>query len=402
MNILFLCTYPIKDPKHGGQLRARSIVEKYRQSGHNVQVAGVIGSDHYSQEYGFSKYPGVSILSKYINNPSLMEDYAIGMAFSQSDDLFRDLFAKITLVPDLIHVEQPWLFSFAKRYVSHACIEAKIVYGSQNVEWRLKREILSTHMGVEEGIRCSNLVKKTEIEAIAGSDLILCVSQSDYDWLSTQTNAPVLLAPNGVQSWKSTENGKIEAEQITKGKEYALYCASAHPPNVTGFFELFSSGFGSLKPDEQLVVAGSVGWSIAADSRVHQSAKLAEKIVLAGEVSKVCLDGLLDGSKCIVLPITQGGGTNLKTAEALWSGKYVVATSVAMRGFEEFRNAQGVFVADDEKSFKRALRNAMSSPPLQLGQMEIDARRCVLWEETLSILDQMLQFLAPKMEVRNE
>jgi hypothetical protein len=32
------------------------------------------------------------------------------------------------------------------------------------------------------------------------------------------------------------------------------------------------------------------------------------------------LEGLLDGAQCIVLPLTQGGGTNLKTAEALWSG----------------------------------------------------------------------------------
>ena len=37
----------------------------------------------------------------------------------------------------------------------------------------------------------------------------------------------------------------------------------------------------------------------------------------------------------LILPITQGGGTNLKTAEALWSGRRVVATPQAMREASE-------------------------------------------------------------------
>lgn len=175
---------------------------------------------------------------------------------------------------------------------------------------------------------------------------------------------------------------------------YALYCASAHPPNMTGFFDIFGGGFGSLKPDEKLIVAGGAGWAIAGDVRIHQSPKLAEKVVVAGLVSQSCLDGLLDGAHCIVLPLTQGGGTNLKTAEALWSGKYIVATTVAMRGFEDFIDDSAVFVADDPSEFKRNLRHVMGLEPLQLTPADCDKRKRVLWNECLKALPAFVERIA--------
>ena len=395
MNILFLCTYPIRDPRHGGQLRVRNMVDKYRQAGHNIQVVGVLGSDHYPMEEGFVEYPGSAALSKVIENSFLMEDYAIGNLFAQNDDYFFSLVEKIKLKPDVVHVEHPWLFSFAKRYISFKEVPAKLIYSSHNVEWRLKQDILTSYMGLEPGQCGAELIESVEKVAINGADAIVCVSKNDHDWLKGQTSKPLFLAPNGVKRWQSTPEGRQEALGITQGYEYALYCASAHPPNVTGFFDMFGGGFGSLKPDEKLVAAGNIGWAIGGDERVHQSAKLAEKFVIGGEVSQSCLEGLLDGAKTIVLPLTQGGGTNLKTAEALWSGKYVVATTVAMRGFESFINTRGVFVANDAPTFKRALRTAMSLPPLVLSNEEIESRRCVLWESCLSSLDQMMEFIKP-------
>jgi glycosyltransferase involved in cell wall biosynthesis len=84
--------------------------------------------------------------------------------------------------------------------------------------------------------------------------------------------------------------------------------------------------------------------------------------------------------------LTQGGGTNLKTAEALWSGKYVIATTVAMRGFEDFIGQNGVFVANDSSDFKRTLRQVMSLEPLQLSTTDREKRKRVLWDECLSAL----------------
>jgi glycosyltransferase involved in cell wall biosynthesis len=53
----------------------------------------------------------------------------------------------------------------------------------------------------------------------------------------------------------------------------------------------------------------------------------------------------------VILPVTNGGGTNLKTAEALLSGKPVIATKVAFRGYERCLSAPEVFIDDDAREF---------------------------------------------------
>jgi glycosyltransferase involved in cell wall biosynthesis len=386
MNILILCTYPIANPKHGGQLRVRHIADAYMLAGHDVQVVGVLGSSSYEQEAGFLPYPSQEQLTRSIANTFLMEDYALGQLFQQDEQCRRHLASLIKTQPNIIHVEQPWLFGFAMQYAATLKTRPQLIYGSQNTEWLLKRDIVASYQGPAVAEQCADLVKSVELQAVTQADGIVCVSQADANWLASNTDRPIILAPNGVKAWQSTPAGRQEARTISQGYRYALFCASAHPPNMTGFFDLFSGGFGSLKPDEKLAVAGGASFAIAGDPRVHRSAKLAERTTTAGMVSQACLEGLLDQASCIVLPITQGSGTNLKTAEALWSGKHIVATTVAMRGFERFLHAPGVHLADEPASFKQALRRAMSAAPITLSQDDLSARQSVLWQNCLAPL----------------
>lgn len=396
MNVLILCTYPIKKAVHGGQLRVKNIADAYFSAGHQVQVVGVLGSDQYVQEDGFLPYPGAEKLARVFTNTFLMEDYAIAQYLARNEGFIAGLMSLVKNIPEYIHVEQPWLFDAGVRIKSKLAPNSRLIYGSQNVEWRLKREILKSYLPPEAREEYAELIRRLEVAAAQQADLVLAVSRNDADWLEQQTNKPVLVVPNGVRAWKATYEGQKEAAEITNEYRYALYCASAHPPNMKGFFDIFGGGFGSLKPDEKLVIAGGAGWAIAGDPRVHQSPKLAEKVLVAGIVSQSCLEGLLDGAQCIVLPLTQGGGTNLKTAEALWSGKHVVATTIAMRGFESFINAPGVTVTDDPSAFKRALRDAMARPVLRLTEKDIQLRQSVLWETCLSPLPGMLETLVER------
>ena len=386
MKILILCTYPIEDPIHGGQLRVRNIVDAYRSAGHEVQVAGVLGSEQYPKEEGFVDYPGHEMLASVYPEPFLMEDYAIGKLMAGDTAWFEKLSDKIKIKPDLIEVVQPWLSLFCARYIREKNINPIIIYSSQNVEYTLKEKIVNSYLGEVRGAKARDEVLSCELAAIDMADAMIGVSKDDVAWLRQITNKPIQLFPNGVKPWHASTQGLRSAKDIIQNKHYALYCASAHPPNVTGFFELFGGGFGSLNPDQSLVIAGAVGYSIAKDQRLHQSAKLAERTVIAGKVSQPCLEGLLEIAHTIVLPITQGGGTNLKTAEALWSGKYVIATMVAMRGFEEFIGDPGVFVANSSSEFKRTLRHVIAMDPLQLSDADRDKRKRVLWADCLKDL----------------
>ena len=82
----------------------------------------------------------------------------------------------------------------------------------------------------------------------------------------------------------------------------------------------------------------------------------------------------------ILLPIKFGGGSNLKTAEALATGKWVIASPVAMRGFEEFLDAPGVVVADGPKNFRQAVIKTLNSPPLELTEAAKEIRESVYWD----------------------
>jgi len=383
LNILVLSTYPIDTPRHGGQIRVSNLVKKYKQIGFNVEVAGVLGSDLYPKSDGFDNSPSIVELEKVISPSFLMEDYAIGRLYENNTKYFEKLSQKIKATPRIIHVEHPWLMPFALRYRKESTQNIKIIYGSANVEHKLKRSILTSHFGNKETEEKVNLIKAAEIEAIKKADGILCVSEGDVKWTKEYANCPILLAPNGVEQWGTSKAGSAEANNIVQRHKFALFCASAHPPNVTGFFEMFKQGFGSLSPSEKLVIVGSAGAAIEQSAELNKSACLSERILSTGMLNTDCLAALLDRAHCIVLPITQGGGTNLKTAEAIWAGHYVLATTIAMRGFEQYINTPGVYIADTATEFKKALRHIMALPPLKLKEKEQKQRESVLWNSTL-------------------
>lgn len=384
MHILTLSTYPIEPALHGGQHRLLNIVDQFRANGHTTQSVGVLGSSLYSGSKGFVAYPPIREFTRYISNSLLMEDWAIGRLMAEEDAYFSSLVSEIAEPPAVVHVEHPWLFQFARRYVKE-CTDgsARIVYGAANLEHQLKFRIVDSYVNTKHAELCSKLVLDCEMQAVQGADLIACVSEHDAAWLTSHARCPVILAPNGVRDRQSTAAGISEANKITGHRKTALYCASAHPPNIVGFYDLFGRGVGCLSPADRLVVAGSAGASIKADSRFNRTPGLAKAFIDAGEVTEECLQGLLNTAHLVVLPITQGGGTNLKTAEALWAGHRIVATPVAMRGFESFVGSTGVSVCADPIEFRIAVRNAMTEPPIELSDSERGARRVVLWSETL-------------------
>lgn len=307
MNLLLLCTYPVQNASHGGQLRVKNIADEYRRAGLNVQVAGVLGSRAYHAEDGFVEYPGNHSFHAYLKNPFLMEDFGISKVFSEVGGIWYErLRKKIKAIPDIIHVEQPWLMPFAFLMANSLSRFPKLIYGSQNIEHRLKKEIVQSYFGSDAAAEAEKLILQCEINAMTNADGVVGVSQNDVDWIKANCNTPVCLAPNGVQAWSVSPEGRTEAAALTGGSKYALYCASAHPPNIQGFFEIFGGGFGSLNPRQRLVIAGGAGPAIMQDPRLSESAKLSERVIAPGLVPQSCLNGLLEEAQCIVLPLTQG------------------------------------------------------------------------------------------------
>lgn len=393
MKIVCLSTYPVSQPRHGGQQRLANIVQAYRDRGHDVRLAGVLGAAVYAPEAGFLPFPGEGRLSAYLDSPFLMEDWCIGRWAAGDDGGYAALAEQVGPAPDLLHVEQPWLFGFARRYALAQARRPRVVYGSQNQEHRLKAEIVTRFLGDTRARAAAERVLTCEHEALAAADAVAAVSADDARWCASLATAPVVLAPNGVADRALDRRCLPEVNAWTGGRPFALYCASGHPPNITGFYDLFGVGLGCLAPGHRLVVAGGAGPSILAAPAAAGTPGLARQLVATGEVSEATLSALLHAAHAVVLPVTQGAGTNLKTAEALWSGHAVVATSKAMRGFEAYLDAPGVACHDDPPAFRAALRDAMQRDPLKLTPGERERRRAVLWTSCLQPLVRAVEAL---------
>lgn len=384
MKILTLSTYPLAVPRHGGQHRLSNIVAAYRSAGHEVQSVGVLGSDAYPPEEGFVEPPPRPEIARYIADPALMEDWAIGQLFAKRDEFYADLRSQIGECPDVIHVEQPWLFQFARRYVSQLSRRTvRILYGSSNVEHRLKRQIVHDFVGAEHAEKCGKYVLECESLAAKQADIVAATSIQDAMWLQQYANGEVIVAANGVSDRPISDLGVSQANTIVGHHKFALYCGSSHPPNISGFFQTFGDGVGCLAPNERLVVAGGAGPGIQGHASFRGVPGLSARFISTGEVSEECLRGLLETAHAIVLPITSGEGTNLKSSEALWTGRHIVATPLAMRGLEEFVKSEGVAVCENSEAFRSAVRRVMAEQPLNLCSAERDHRKKLLWSSTL-------------------
>ena len=392
MHITILSTYPTAVPRHGGQHRVANMISMLGAAGHDVHSIGVLGSDAYPASDGFIPFPGYDVLRRYIENPFLMEDWAIGRWAAQDPAAYRSLSRLIDKKTDAIFCEHPWLFAFAKRFRSESKrSRIRLVYESHNIESELKRQIIEAYYGPSYAAECQALVLEAEMDAISCSDLISSVSESDAAWMKPHASVPIVVAPNGVSPNRASIQDIVKGNPIVGHRKFALYVASGHPPNVFGFYDVFGEGVGCFAPDDRLVVAGAAGQSIRNDEKFAGVAGLGRSFIDAGMVSDFQLRCLLQTAHCIILPMTSGGGTNLKTAEALWSGRPVIATTLAMRGFEKYQEAPGVHVCCEKRDFLTALRKCMAAPRFEIDKEERDSRRSLLWSETLKPMIEVLE-----------
>lgn len=398
MRILVLSTYPVTDASHGGQHRLKNIIATLTDKGHIVQSCGVLGSSSYTQTPGFLPFPGSEILSRYIANPFLMEDWAIGQLCVHDDEYYSALSKKIESTPHIILCEQPWMMPFALRFRTQFPTEYRptVIYGSQNIECTLKKQIVQQYLGNDKAISAHDIILQCEILAIKSAEIICCVSEQDASWHRSKGAKRIIIASNGVVDRQPAFENIHQANIITGGRKFALYCASGHPPNIDGFYELFGQGVGCFSPETKLVVAGSAGAAIKTHRRFGTTPGLSDVLVDGGVVSEAQLGGLLSTTHAIILPITTGGGTNLKAAEAIWTGSHIVTTTKAMRGFEDFSMEKGIYISDTPGSFCRSVERCMKYSANSIGPLDREKRSRLLWSNTLKpladIIDQMERY----------
>jgi glycosyltransferase involved in cell wall biosynthesis len=385
--VVLFTTYPIAQPRSGGQIRAAALAQAYVAGGFRVVPIAVTEAGAFPRlEHGPDD------LEFPLDDPRAFDG---GAPLPQSNDLqagrflaadekrFKHLVKKLPTRVEAFHLEQPWLLPAVMKLKALPRFERSlVVYGSQNIEAPLRAAICQ-QLGID-GERVVAAVRALEIEACRAADLTLAVSESDESTLRVMGARRVLRAANGIHT--STATPKVVARWLErlKYRRVALFVGSAHPPNASGFIQAFGDALGFLPPDCCIVAAGRVGGRLREHYDAARNAALnRSRLVITGEVEEDDLAALKALAEIYLLPIFDGGGSNIKTSEAILSGRPIIATSVSLRGFERYTTLPGLTVADTRDRFVDALRKAFTAPSRPTAT--IDTRRTeLLWQNTLA------------------
>jgi glycosyltransferase involved in cell wall biosynthesis len=135
-----------------------------------------------------------------------------------------------------------------------------------------------------------------------------------------------------------------------------------------------------MPENSRLIYVGSVCDSIRGRIGKEINPVRNTEVILLGIRSNEDLNKLIASANVILLPIPYGGGSNLKTAEAISSGRPIVGTVKSFREFDNFINSRNTVVADDIDDFREACFNFVEE---KLPTVYRYGHEKLLWKATL-------------------
>lgn len=407
MRILQLSTHSTLVPRHGGQIRSQQIARCLEQAGFEVKRVAVCWRTEHDlddvrepivdvRETHFWLNPAYRAALEWARH---FADYYSILAVSETPHLCEALLAHIaTSEPDVILLEHPWTWPLVRRVPVVRSGTVHVIYSSQNVETVLKRRILDRGgMAVPSEVLKSLKSALESVEALerdlvrAATATVVCASE-DADIFSSWGAKRLIFARNGTVRKQRGHLADVLPPPLLPELRFALFVGSGHPPNIEGFFDFLAPMLPRLRPLERIVIVGTMCDGINAEiakSGLHRYR--GGRLVSLGFADNNTLDALIANAHALLLPIGYGSGSNVKTAEALGTGRPIVATGVAFRGFEDFRSLPSVTLADTAPAFEAAVRDALSKSRPEIDG--IDVPRGLLWESTVAPLVSFLQSL---------
>jgi len=328
-----LTTYNSRGPIHGGKIRSKAILEIFAATfGANIEAV--------------NKYAGLDArgrVTQYRDLPYLEDLLTSEHLELASLEEFEGI--------EYIVVEQPWGWPIAHRLKQERA-DLSTIYSSQNIESILKRRMLgSVEVEVREAVVAE--IEKLELQAAHEADLVLACSRGDHQWFLDHGVNPkkILYIPNCTSADKFTPSEFNRSSEV----EYFLLAGSSYLPTIESFMDLFSTANNFLPPATEIRVVGGITDYLAVTMGSHSATNLTGGVRLLGVVDDKTLHAQLSGALGMILPVKFGGGTNLKTAEALYYNKYIIGTEEAFRGFEEYLPDPKIYIVSDAHEAMRAV-----------------------------------------------
>jgi len=392
LNGLLLTTFPFMTPRHGGQIRMSKTFKYLNEHGHNLISIAFYEPGVYSKSTISKNDIALPYDNKWMSfcgfNSALINDHITGeYVYDRRDFYFNLIKNKLPKHLDYIYVEHPWLFKFGKFIQKKLNQEVKFFLGYPNVESILKQSILDSYKikGYDEII--SN-IHFLEIEAIKNSDLVFIVSKKEKIFCKKYTKINKLIySRNGYEPLKPICENSLKKLKKKLPEKFIFYIGSGHPPNFSNLCDFLGDALGFLPPDVKFVVAGGVSDHVYSAFTKDENFLINQsRLLLLGDISEVDLNTIRQLAHIIVLPIGYGGGSALKTSEALSSKCYVVSNDVGLRDFEQFIDNNKVYLCNDKDSFTSTIAKLLlKNRCTQKAPVELS------WDNQMKIVDENIK-----------
>lgn len=406
--ILVLASYPIANPQHGGQKRVKAIVNFYKSIFFEVKFVAVFHRSFY-QEYSDDDIllGQADVIKKLDNNPYAAELIA-GKAID-NDIHVRSRMAKVLMEfkPDIIHVEQIYLYLGLSVLLKELNTRSIIILSSQTIEHKMKKEIFKgLNLQKKEANKIYKETENLERKFSKEADIVISVTEEEATAHIEMGASKTIVAPNGIESVTPTAKAKLYWKKFKKDHNInavITFIGSGHPPNWVGFIDMVGTDTSFIPGGSKILLAGGISeyFKTTFKYSLKSKGKLWANALPVGFLSEDILAGLICESEVILLPITSGGGSNLKTAEAILSGKKIVATSYAFRGFERYIDLPNIYIADDKTEFKKLIIKAIESPYIERSAKQIRLAKQVQWQYCLlPIKKELKKIIRPKVKAQ--
>jgi glycosyltransferase involved in cell wall biosynthesis len=295
--------------------------------------------------------------------------------------------------PDVILLEHPWTWPLICDLPEVRGGDIRVIYSSHNVETLLKRRIVQD-ADIEVPSVILDGVEALERELVTRAWGTVACTKADAATFRSWGGRRVVVANNGAQLKHRDHLAYVLPAPLGAEQRFALFVATQYQPNVSGFFKYVAPALPGLKPNTRLVVVGTVCDSINAHVATSPLRHFVDRrLVSLGFVDEMTLDTLIANASALLLPIEYGGGSHLKTAEALVSGRPIIGTSTSFRGFQKYQSLPRVTIEDSPDTFGTAIHEALARP-LTWPDFEVPVE--VRWETTLAPAIQLFSSMLNK------
>jgi glycosyltransferase involved in cell wall biosynthesis len=365
--VLQLSNYPIHQRVSGGQRRAGAIFDGYRRAGFDIRYFTVCDPGAHPETVGKKDtfLLGPKARAENARRPFLI-DVTTGEMFANERECLDPLTrAWNRFKPDVVAIEHCYLWPGVRRLFEDGQVErTPVIYSSHNHETAMKLGLYERVLPPNERADAIKRVRLAETELTRVASLVIAVSAGDADVFRGMGAKHVEIVRNGsdrvmakpelVEHWRKQLLGNGT-------RSFALFVSSNHVPNYVGFRELAGEYLSYLPPDACIVVVGGICEHMEREPEFNERMRLnRSRLRLLGKrPGDADLAAIVQLANAILLPITDGGGSNIKTVEALLSGRPIVGTSFAFRSYDEFKGLERVTIRDSSTEFRAAIQQAV-------------------------------------------